>query len=93
MTTNLTQWRVYSVPVPGSIKVTTHLVGYDGYAGRVSSPIITLDTERMEATTGAGQVYRLSGTSGFNRDACYTFNAWCDIKDVKDFEDVTRDYE
>lgn len=72
---SLRDWIVYE------INDTRHFVGYNIHegSGRVSSPIIKFDREKMTGVTRSGRVYHLIGESNYNADAAYTWQQWCRI--------------
>lgn len=72
---SLKNWIIYEI---GN---TRHFVGcniFEG-SGRVSSPIIKFDKEKMVGVTRSGRVYHLIGESGYSSDADYTWKHWCRI--------------
>lgn len=73
--TKLTQWRVYQA-IDFTL-VSTHFVGYAGYAGRVCSAIQSYDKRTKCGITKSGRIYELVGPSGYNQDAMYVFSDWC----------------
>ena len=70
-----------------------HLCGYNVSEGegRVSSPLIAFDRDRMVATTRSGRHYRLEGPSGADGDAFYVWQRWCAINRVTAYTDVTAE--
>jgi len=69
----LDQWQVFESPVG------RHFMGYSerGREGRVSSPIVTFDKEKMRGVTRSGRVYQLTEIGpGFNADAEYVLSNW-----------------
>jgi hypothetical protein len=86
----LTDWRVYSVPLPGRTECTRHFVGYNATdrEGRVSSAIVQFDSATMRGVTKSGRVYALHGRPGRDGDADYTWSRWKDINGVTDADTV-----
>ena len=77
---------------------TFHAVGYapSSYEGRVSSPIVEFNPEKMEARTRS-RIYALKGdpaTGQQNGDTTYTWTRWLNVNKVKstDIEEVTLSY-
>ena len=68
-----------------------HLVGAreDDFTGRVSTAITTFDPSRMMATTLSGRKYQLHGAPGYDADAQYVWERWCNVNGVRIFRDVT----
>jgi hypothetical protein len=91
----LTDWRVFSVPLPGLTECTRHFVGYNvtEREGRVSSAIVQFDAATMRGVTKSGRVYALQGRPGRDGDGEYTWSRWKRINDVTDAEaiDVTAE--
>lgn len=92
--TQLLQWRVYKVE--GDFRGagdTIHFVGRTAYMeGRVSSPIQTFDKETMIGVSRSGRRYHLTGVSGHNSDATYTFNSWVAMNGDPKVTDITNQY-
>lgn len=93
--TKLTQWRVMEVSAEfNNFNPTIHLVGYAGYEGRVCSAVQNYDPKSKRAVTQSGRVYELVGSSGYNRDALYTWDRWANnVGESAVIEDVTKEYE
>ena len=95
--TILSQWRVYKVKgnFDGEAE-TTHFVGYTlgrFGEGRVCSPVLEYDPETRQGITRSGRVYKLHGSSGFNRDAMYVWNRWLGMAGDPEYIDVTEEYD
>lgn len=89
----LCQWSIKNVKFSNGAE-SRHAVGvlsYDG-SGRVCSPIVSFDYERMEAITRSGKCYRLIGNSGASMNGDYVFNAWRELNGVTDVSDVSHEY-
>lgn len=89
----LCQWSIKNVKFSNGTE-SRHAVGvlsYDG-SGRVCSPIVSFDHERMEAITRSGKCYRLIGNSGGSMNGDYVFNAWRELNGATDVCDVSHEY-
>ena len=82
---SLRNWVIYE------IEGTRHFVGYNirEGSGRVSSPIVKFDKEKMIGVTRSGRVYRLIGESNYSADAHYTWYRWCNLNGF-DHNSATR---
>jgi hypothetical protein len=68
-----------------------HFVGYNnaGREGRVSSPIVTFDSETLRGETRTGRVYQLGDGRGMkNGDAEFVLGRWMRMYQVT-VEDIT----
>lgn len=57
---------------------TRHLVGYnlDGWEGRASTAIQSIDPATRTVTTLSGRVYELRGDPGHDRDGAWVWRRW-----------------
>ena len=93
--TRLTQWRVMEVTAEfNDYAPTVHLFGYAGYEGRVCSAVQSYDPKSRRAITQSGRIYELVGSSGYNKDALYTWDRWVDRLGLTAVvKDITAKYE
>jgi hypothetical protein len=82
----LAGWRVMQTEVGDC-----HLVGIrpETGTGRVSSPIVELDTKSLVGVTSTGRVYRLLWPTEWTSDARYVWERWCEMYQVSEWQDVT----
>jgi len=86
----LLQWRIMRAN-PGA---TLHFVGRIAlsYSGRVSSPIVGFDADKLRGTTASGRAYQLIGPAGFTGVSEYVWGTWCLRNSVTSSEDVTQEF-
>jgi hypothetical protein len=91
----LYQWQVFSVPGLEGEEREHHFWGRYAGAGRVSSRIVSFDSESCTGTTRSGRQYKLVGPPGLNMDALYVWDRWAEIHRIRpeDVVNVTEDYE
>ena len=87
--TVLTRWSLRQVIGPEG-KRTRHLVGWADYEGRVCSPIVKFDLDRLRVTTESGRQYHLDGSPGHDPDAEYVFRRWLNFSGLTRQKDLTR---
>jgi ATP-dependent Lon protease len=89
----LRRWSVHEVKLAAFEAPTRHLVGYalEAGEGRVSSPIIELDSSTRRARTSSGRVYALDGEPGSHPDGEYVFERWQRIQEAQVLRDVTSE--
>ena len=94
----LTHWQVFSVPSLDGEGRDHHFSGsamHSGDPGRVSSRIVSFDSETMIGTTRSGRAYQLVGPPGGRRgDPDYVWNQWASFNkvDPKKVINVTGEY-
>lgn len=93
--TILTEWRVYLVKADFNTHADTiHFIGFNGYEGRVCSPVVEYDSVQRRAITKSGRRYKLEGPSGYSGDAMYVWNEWLKMLGSNcKFKDITDQYE
>lgn len=87
----LQNWRIFDIGTEKFI-----FFGRDISSGRwrASTPITTLDLEKMIGVTQSGRVYQLSDSRGFNDDAAqYAFDFFCLSAGISCARDVTGEFE
>jgi hypothetical protein len=93
----LENWSIYEVSdayKPG--ERSRHFVGTEvghmsGYAGRVSSQVVSFDIKTMRGSTQSGRLYELVGKPGNNVDALDAWDTWRRMSKGRDARDVTAD--
>ena len=94
----LTHWQVFSIPSLDGEGMDRHFSGCaarEGDPGRVSSRIVTFDSETMIGTTRSGREYQLVGPPGGRRgDPDYVWNQWASFNkvDPEKVVNVTGEY-
>ena len=53
-----------------------HLVGCSDAIGRLTTAVVSIDLEQMQATTKSGRVYQLSGPPGADPDGMWIYRQW-----------------
>ncbi|CAJ0776320.1 hypothetical protein P3T32_000984 [Ralstonia sp. GP73] len=86
----LTRWRVFETELGQR-----HLVGHcvESSHGRVTSAVVSFDFRTRTGITSSGRRYALSGNSGYDDDAQYIWLLWTLYNAVKEFKDVTEEYD
>ncbi|WP_152530752.1 hypothetical protein [Paraburkholderia dilworthii] len=86
----LLQWRIMVAHPAASL----HFVGRKAtsYSGRVSSPMVSFDSEDLRGTTVSGRIYQLIGPDGFDGVSEYVWHEWCLRNAVASSEDVTQEF-
>jgi hypothetical protein len=93
--TKLINWQIYKVYLDQLGEYTMHFVGYTLSAygeGRVCSPVIEFDKNRMRGITRSGRVYELVGAPGLHPDAQYVWHRWLGINGSPGFECITEEF-
>lgn len=91
---DLHRWRVMRVKGYGPRLDGDHLLGSEfDSGGRASTAIAAFDPASMTAVTSSGQPYRLVGQSAPDRDADRIWAMWTQRAGVKEWEDVSPEYE
>lgn len=73
----LVRWTIAKIWHPGFAKCRSPyhvLTGHDGVEGRLTSPLVAYDWDRMEMTTHSGRVYQLVGPSEPDSDGIWLLN-------------------
>lgn len=88
-TVTLIQWRVMQTTAG-----TCHLIGCEteGFMGRVSSAIDSVNLRAGRVRTSSGREYELRGPPGFYPAAEYAWSRWCQLNHVADSADVTSSF-
>jgi hypothetical protein len=70
-----------------------YFVGFDVIMrdGRMGTAIVSFDPRTRIGVTSSGRRYRLLGRAAFDKDAEYVWNRVIEIRDIKDWKDVTPD--
>lgn len=91
--TRLSIWQVFLVKADfKSLGDTIHFVGYAGYEGRVSSPIMEYDKNTHRGVSSSGRIYELVGEPGHNSDATYVWGRWLQMSDFPETVTLTDQY-
>ena len=90
----LTQWRIFEVESSLWEGKSRHFCGYNltEREGRVSSEIVSFNKENMTGITKSGRVYKLTGDSGFNKDALYVWGIWSARNDISECIDISETF-
>lgn len=91
----LHEWKIYRVTSPLWEGTSDHAVGFSSNdrAGRVCSPIQSVDKLARIVVTRSGRQYKLEGVSGYSPDGHYVWNRWCYHNQIVSIIDVTNEYE
>lgn len=88
----MAHWSVREVDIKGLDSSTRHLCGVVGVDGRVCSPIEHFNPEKRSFVTRSGKVYQVAEEPGYNNNAEYVWQNWCQMNGVDGWVDVTDDY-
>lgn len=69
---SIKDWSVVTVLHPDG-KQTRHLLGRQGFEGRVSTALVAIDWKSLRAKTESGRIYELDGPPGRDEDAHWVF--------------------
>lgn len=91
----ITRWKIFRVTSELWEEQTLHLSGWnltEGH-GRTSSAIIQFKPDEKIVITESGRQYKLIGEHGLDKDAAYVWGFWCKRNQIKEFFDVSDDYQ
>ncbi len=85
----LTAWRLFQVRHANGISA-RHLVGCSTAIGRLTTAVVAIDLEQMQATTKSGRVYQLVGLPGEDPDGMWIYSQWLTVGKRLQEKDLTK---